>query len=137
MNFITKEQLEHPKANITVLGAAGGNGFEHLDTSYVKNIYAVDINNQYLDELRKKYAFLGPALKTIQCDLSDETAVIPKSNLLICNLIIEYLGLERFENLLNKNKSNIEIISCVIQKNNGNIFVSSSESARQLAALTV
>ena len=42
LNTIMLSQMEYLPRNVAVLGAAGGNGFEHLKSA--ETIYAIDIN---------------------------------------------------------------------------------------------
>ena len=128
LNEITKEQLmDNEQAYVSVLGVAGGNGLDNIDISKTKKVYAVDINKNYLDICRERYEFMGEALELLCMDLTDEDAFLPFTNLLICNLIVEYIGEEKFVATIERNKNNVEVVSCVIQKNNNNSFVSNSE----------
>ena len=129
LNMIMADQMKYKPDSVAVLGAAGGNGFEHLHSAHT--IYAIDINEDYLRHCGKKYTYLGDKLKLIQCDLHQ--AVLPSCDLLICNLIIEYLGIESFAKLLER--SQFKLASCVIQKNCGNSFVSASKTATKLEPL--
>lgn len=128
LNKITKEQLEDNNSEvICILGAAGGNGLENIDLEGIEKVYAIDINKKYLDICKKRYEYLEDKLEVICMDLTDDNAILPKTNLLLCNLIIEYMGEEKFISLIERNKNNIYVVSCVIQKNNSNSFVSESE----------
>lgn len=128
LNEITKEQLmDSQQTYVGILGIAGGNGLDNIDISKTKKVYAVDININYLDICKQRYGYMGNTLELLHMDLAADDVVLPFTNLLICNLIIEYIGEERFIYILEKNKLNIDVVSCVIQKNNNNSFVSSSE----------
>jgi len=41
-----------------VLGVAGGNGLEHIDPDKYQTVYGVDINDEYLHVVEKRYADL-------------------------------------------------------------------------------
>ena len=129
LNEIMSEQSQYSKEIVTVLGAAGGNGFEHFVNA--KTIYAVDVNEEFLKRCAERFPALQDKLRLICCDLNQ--ADLPPCELLICNLIIEYLGVDSFAALLQR--LDFEITSCVIQKNHGNSFVSASEAALKLAPL--
>lgn len=127
---ITKQQVkDYINTSIAILGVAGGNGLEWIDTQCTKKVFGIDINPKYLDECKKRYTNLRDKLELICCDLNDVTTILPYSNILICNLIIEYLGVNKFIELISNNKDKVNIISCVIQKNNSNSFVSTSSLA--------
>lgn len=127
LNIIAKQQLnDYVHKNVTILGVAGGNGLEYVNRASTEKVYGIDINKEYLGMCRMRYPQLDNILELICCDLSDTNTVLPYSNILICNLIIEYLGVNKFIELVKNNRENLNIVSCVIQKNNNNGFVSSS-----------
>jgi SAM-dependent methyltransferase len=131
LNMIMAEQMKlYSPRSVAVLGSAGGNGFEHLFPA--GKIYAIDINEDYLQKLNEGYGrCLGKKLELVHADLNDYT--IPKCDLLICNLIIEYVGTNSFARLLKR--SEFGIASCVIQKNCGNSFVTPTAVANKLSCL--
>lgn len=127
LNQITKEQLaDNDCTYVGILGIAGGNGLDHINLSKTKKVYAIDINKTYLEICRKRFDHLSNTLELLHCDLTANDVKLPYTSLLICNLIIEYLGENEFVSNIARNKSNLDIISCVIQKNNNNSFVSPS-----------
>ena len=130
LNTIMAEQMLYNPSKVAVLGAAGGNGFEHLHTA--DEIYAVDINADFLKHCAEKHSYLGDKLKVVQADLNE--AVLPECELLICNLIVEYLGTNAFVRLLERSK--FDIASCVIQRDCGENFISTSKAAEKLQSLS-
>jgi len=127
LNNITKQQLsDYIHNNVVILGIAGGNGLENIDINTTKKVYGIDINSSYLDCCKDRYPKLAGILELICCDLSNTNTILPSSDILICNLIIEYLEADNFVELIKNNSSNVNMVSCVIQKNNNNNFVSSS-----------
>jgi len=133
LNNITKHQLtDHEHCHVAILGAAGGNGLSNIDMTTTKKVYAIDMNSKYLEICKQRYSSLGNILELICCDLADVQTILPFSDILICNLIIEYLGEYSFVELLHNNKGKIRVVSCVIQRNNGKGFVSSSNLASAL-----
>ncbi len=127
LSDITKQQLnDYASTNVVIMGITGGNGLDHIDTGRTKKVYGIDINREYLDICKRRYKQLGSVLELICCDLSDTDVVLPFSNILICNLIVEYLGIDKFIELISNNKEKVEIISCTIQLSNRTGFVSKS-----------
>ena len=127
LNLITKQQISRTdNTNIAILGVAGGNGLCNIDITKTRKVYGIDVNREYLEICKKRYPKLSNVLELICCDLSNPNTILPFSDILICNLIIEYLGVAGFTDLIINNKENINVISCVIQENNNNDFVSSS-----------
>ena len=125
LNRIMKEQFKlYPIISVMVLGVAGGNGLEHIDLKKYKRVVGVDINQQYLEEAKKRYMYLGDALELICLDLINEADKLPPIDMLISNLLIEYIGYEAFQRVVKK--TNPQFISCVIQINESEEFVSNS-----------
>lgn len=125
LNGIMKEQFySYPVKSVMVLGVAGGNGLEHIDTRIFENIYGVDINNDYLYQCSQRFPGLKGILKIICTDLMGNVSQLPYSDLIIADLLIEYIGYEHFQKVVAQVKS--KYISCVIQKNTDTSFVSDS-----------
>lgn len=125
MNQIMKEQFDscHAKS-VMVLGIAGGNGLEHIDKEKFCSVYGVDINENYLNECRKRYPTLDTIFTPICADLSNDILQLPCTDLLVANLIIEYIGYACFQKIVKK--VNPKYVSCVIQINTETHFVSDS-----------
>lgn len=116
MNSIMKDQFEsYPVTSAMVLGVAGGNGLNHVRKEKYQKVYGVDINKEYLKAVAKRYRSLGETLVCLQVDLIKEYESLPKSQLVIANLLIEYIGYEAFKKVVAHVKA--EYVSCVIQIN--------------------
>lgn len=125
LNDMMKVQLNsYPVNSVMVLGVAGGNGLEHIDTHKYSAVYGVDVNPEYLQEVRKRYGNLGNILNCLCIDLSTESAKLPIAEFVVANLLIEYIGYEFFKNVIKQVKP--KYISCGIQINTGEEFVSES-----------
>lgn len=60
MNQMMKEQLnQYDIQSAMILGIAGGNGLEHVDTEKLNKVYGVDINPEYLTITKKRYENLS------------------------------------------------------------------------------
>ena len=116
MNSIMKDQFEaYPVKTAMVLGIAGGNGLEYVKADKYRTVYGVDINEEYLSAVSKRYEYLGDVLQCVRADLTDASVVLPKAELLIANLLIEYIGYSAFMNMIRQTEP--EYVSCVIQIN--------------------
>lgn len=116
MNSIMKDQFEsYPVTSAMVLGVAGGNGLEHVRTEKYRTVYGVDINKDYLKTVADRYRSLDGTLVCLQADLIHGYESLPKSQLVIANLLIEYIGYEVFKKLICHVEA--EYVSCVIQIN--------------------
>jgi hypothetical protein len=65
----------------------------------------------------------------------DRSVRIERVDLLIANLIIEYVGIDEFVAFAAANAGSIGVLSCVIQRNDAEGFVSSTEYASSFDAL--
>ena len=100
MNAMMKEQFNQFAAKTAmVLGVAGGNGLSAL---------------RYID--------LKDVLEYLCVDLTDENVELPHAELVIANLLIEYIGYKCFQHVIQQ----IKYVSCVIQINMDDSFVSDS-----------
>lgn len=125
LNDMMKVQLNsYPADSVMILGIAGGNGLEHVDPSKYSSVYGVDVNSEYLQEVKRRYRNLGDVLKCTCIDLTAESSRLPNADLVIANLVIEYIGYDCFKNVIKQIKP--KYVSCGIQINNSEEFVSES-----------
>lgn len=125
LNIMMKNQFNlYPIKTVMVLGVAGGNGLEHIDTKKVQKVYGIDINHKYLEECAERYKNLDGILECICADLADKNIILPHTDMIIANLLIEYIGYECFQNAVIQ--INPLYVSCVIQINTDDSFVSDS-----------
>ncbi len=110
--------------SIMILGIAGGNGLEHVDKTRIRKVYGVDVNKDFLDECKARYTELDGVLEPIHADLLSDNLQLPTSQLLIANLLVEYIGYECFGKVVGL--VNPKYVSCIIQINTGDSFVSDS-----------
>ncbi|MBR4947319.1 MAG: class I SAM-dependent methyltransferase [Clostridiales bacterium] len=116
MNSIMKEQFgAYPVDTAMVLGIAGGNGLEHVSKDKYKTVYGVDINADYLKTVETRYGALKGVLKCVKADIINEWDKLPEAQLVIANLLIEYVGYEAFMKAMMRVRP--QYISCVIQIN--------------------
>ena len=128
LNRIMKEQFciyemlrkktdinEELHGNVMILGVAGGNGLEHITPKYYEKIYGVDINAEYLEAVKTRYTNLSGILECLEVDLITEYEKLPKSDYVIADLLVEYIGYKAFQRVIRQ--VDPEMISCVIQMN--------------------
>lgn len=125
LNEMMKSQFNSYDVNIAmVLGVAGGNGLEYIDTNKYSIVYGIDVNSGYLQAVKERYNSLIGILKCLCVDLTKEIEKLPLADLVIANLLIEYIGYECFQNVIKQVKP--KFISCGIQINQNDGFVSES-----------
>ena len=125
LNEMMKEQFyTYDVKTIMVLGIAGGNGLEHINQTDFEKVYGVDVNQKFLDECNKRYPELKDVFETICADLLSADLQLPSSELLVANLLVEYIGYECFQRVVKL--VNPQYVSCIIQINTDDSFVSDS-----------
>ena len=131
---LEQDQLyRYDTPTVMILGVAGGNGLEHVDPMRLQAVYDVDINADYLRECQRRYPKLQNVFQPIDADLSGKKIALPKADLVIANLLIEYIGLDRFKEIISEMR--LLYVSCIIQKSMEVTFVSDTPYANALECL--
>ena len=119
LNTMMKLQLsDYDVSTAMILGVAGGNGLEHIDKNKYKKVYGVDINEAYLQKVSERYSSedkLGGILECISEDLTKDVESLPTAELVIADLLIEYIGYGAFAKVVEH--INPKVVSCIIQIN--------------------
>lgn len=79
-------------------------------------------------------ATFGKRLHLVQATIGTSARIEPV-DLLVANLIVEYVGLEEFVTFAAGNAHGIGVLSCVIQRNDSAGFVSSTEHSHSFDGL--
>ncbi len=125
MNTMMKDQLcRYPISTAMILGIAGGNGLNHVDPDRLRAVYGVDINPMYLEQCTNRYPELEGIFHPLETDLIGEISHLPKTELVVANLLIEYIGCKQFLRVLEQTSP--VYVSCAIQVNTNEEFVSHS-----------
>lgn len=108
LNNLTESFLKKYKPKkFALIGCATGNGLEHIDNQLTKNVYAIDINPDYLQQVRIRFGNKIKNLITYCVDLQNEKLDLPNIDLAFCGLILEYVDpenvLKKIIKTLNKN----------------------------------
>ena len=116
LDRVMRDQLEaYPVRTAMILGVAGGNGLEHVRREKYDTVFGVDLNRAYLRATAKRYQNLDGILRLLPLDLTKDAAKLPESELVIANLLIEYIGYAAFQTVLEQVRP--RYVSCVIQIN--------------------
>lgn len=107
-----------------VLGVAGGNGLEHAVGRGFRRVYGVDVNADYLRQCVARFPQLDGVLECVCADLLEDVTVLPHADLLIANLLVEYVGNACFCRTVAQVRP--RCVSAVIQINVDEGFVSDS-----------
>jgi SAM-dependent methyltransferase len=82
---------EFDPASLAVLGCATGNGFEHVRPERVRRLVGLDINQEYLDICRERYAASIPGLELVCADLAAFELEPASMDLVHAALFLEYV----------------------------------------------
>lgn len=116
LNIMMKDQLAaFPVNTAMILGIAGGNGIEHVSKDKYKTVYGVDINEEYLKAAATRYADMSDVMRYLCLDLNTEHDKLPQAQLLIANLLIEYIGYDVLKKVVRQ--VGAQYVSCIIQNN--------------------
>jgi ubiquinone/menaquinone biosynthesis C-methylase UbiE len=129
---------EYKPANFALIGCATGNGLEHVDNEITKNVHAIDINPDFIKQIKIRFENKIKNLTTHCLDLNKESLYLSNIDLVFCGLILEYIEPEKFlKNISEILHENGKIV-IVIQKNKKASFVTKTkyktlESLSQIA----
>ena len=79
-----------PKS-VAVIGIAGGNGLDRVDSSVTRRIVGIDINPAYLDAVRQRYGQM-PGLELMCADLNERFDGCRPVQLVHAALVFEHAG---------------------------------------------
>lgn len=125
LNTMMKEQLaSYPVTSVMILGIAGGNGLEHIKKDKFQTVYGIDVNASYLHKVKHRYENLSGVLECLCVDLMEEADRLPTAELVIANLLIEYIGYVCFQKTIRQAEP--AFVSCIMQINVEEQWVSDS-----------
>jgi hypothetical protein len=87
-------------------------------------VYGVDVNAAYIKEVVRRYSELNDILECLCINLIDEADELPHADMIVANLLIEYIGYECFQKVVCQVKP--KYVSCIIQINTEDGWVSDS-----------
>ena len=79
--------------SVAVLGIAGGNGLDHIDSSITARVVGLDLNPLYLEAVRNRYAHLS-GLELHCVDLSEQHVELEPVHLVHAALVLEHAGVD-------------------------------------------
>ena len=78
-------------SSLVVLGCATGNGFEHVRAGRVRRLVGLDINQEYIDVCRERYAAAIPGLELVCTDVASFELEPRSMDLVHAALFLEYV----------------------------------------------
>jgi trans-aconitate methyltransferase len=89
-------------SSVAILGCAGGNGFERLVDTSVSRVVGVDINLQYIEEARQRYAGHVPGLEWVVGDIQTASRLFEPVDFIYAALVFEYIDVARSMSFLQR-----------------------------------
>jgi len=129
LNGLTKYCLDkYQPESFALLGCATGNGLEHIKPEMTKLVYAIDINQMYLDKTKEKFKNRISNLRIFNTDIQDDELKIDGVNLFFVGLVLEYVVKQDIAlDKIIKTLCEKGILFIVIQKNKKTSFVSKTK----------
>lgn len=118
---------EYKPANFALIGCATGNGLEYIDNDITKNVYAVDINPDFLYQTRMRFENDIKNLTTYCIDLQNDKLCLSNIDLVFCGLILEYVEPLKFLKNISEIINKYGKIVIVNQKNRQTPFVTKTK----------
>lgn len=116
LSELMKEQLDaYDVRTAMILGVAGGNGLEHVRREKYETVWGVDLNREYLRAAEARHRDLAGILRLLALDLTLDAERLPRAELVIADLLIEYIGYDVFQNVIKHVQP--RYVSCAIQIN--------------------
>lgn len=138
LNHLTGKYLtKHKPENILFLGISGGNGLEHVDIEKVKSVWAIDINEAYLEETRKRFGQKMKQLNLVNTNIGSSDLSYTEADFVWAALIFEYVDIEKCLEFIRKNTAPYARLIITIQSNNGVQSVSKTgvESIKSVSSI--
>lgn len=132
LNQITRKQTnDYSPSSLVILGIAGGNGLEHCKS--IEKVYAIDVNQSYLGSCLSR--FPNENVEYIRMDLNKDECNLRNIDLVISNLVFEYINEEIVVPKIAKILKPGGILSIVFQVNKENAFISETRYSEKFICL--
>ncbi|NTV46271.1 MAG: class I SAM-dependent methyltransferase [Chlorobiales bacterium] len=127
LNSIFQSQYEdYLPETLLYLGICTGNGLEHVRPEITKSVYGIDINDHFLKICTSRYVERIHSLQTRCLDLNHEFFSEDTVDLVIANLVLEFIDIERFVLQLKRVTKKGTVVSIVFQIRHNAPQISSS-----------
>ena len=123
-----------PKS-IAVIGCAGGNGLDKVAGGTVERIVAVDVNPDYIEQTRARYAQRLPGLELVCADAQSESLIYRPVDFTYAALLFEYVGALSTLKALKRNSRPNAVLTTVLQLPHSTIQAISPSPYRSLDRL--
>ena len=127
LNTIFRDQYDtYLPEKLLCIGIGTGNGLEHVSQETTRIVYGIDINDDFLKTCRSRYTKKNWSLETLYLDLHREYFCEDTVDLVIANLVLEFIDIDRFTDQLKAVSRKGTIVSVVFQVRHNAPFISGS-----------
>jgi SAM-dependent methyltransferase len=126
---------EYKPTSFVLIGCATGNGLEHVDSEITKNVFAVDINADFLEQTKIRFENKIQNLTICCIDLQNDKLCFSNIDLVFCGLILEYVEPEKVLRNICEIMNEHGKIVIIIQENKQTSFVTKTKY-KSLRSLT-
>ncbi len=120
-NYLKEITEKYEPDSLAIIGCAGGNGLENIDSKTVEKVICVDINSEFIIEVEKRFRNSFKNIEFICEDINSEKCKFEQVDLIFVGLVFEYvnfsLAIKKLSGLI-KPKG---ILAVVLQLPNENI----------------
>jgi hypothetical protein len=102
-------------SRIAVMGCAGGNGLDHLVDNAMERVVAVDVNPDYIERARARYALRLPGLELVCADVQSESLLYDPVDLTYAALLFEYVDVPATLRTVKRNSRPNAVLTTVLQ----------------------
>ena len=125
---LTKLNLDiYKPKSFALIGCSTGNGLEHIEKTITKNIYAIDINPDYIEQTYKRFIREVENLKTYCIDIQKNEFEFSNIDLVFVGLVLEYVEPKKTIEKIIRTLYKKGILVLVIQKSKQTSFVSKTK----------
>ncbi len=121
--------------SVAVVGCAGGNGLNKIDVKAVERVVAVDVNPDYIERTRARYAKRLPCLEVISADVQSEWLTYGPVELTYAALLLEYVDIASTLKTLRRNSRPNAILTTVLQLPHSTLDLVSASPYESLGSL--
>ena len=121
--------------SLAVIGCAGGNGLDRIASSRVKRVIALDVNSDYIERTRARYARRLEGLDLICADVQSESLVYDPVDFTYAALLFEYVDVQSTLKTLKRNSRPGAVLTTVLQLPHSVIPAVSSSPYNSLSSL--
>jgi len=83
----------HAPISVAIIGCAGGNGLDRIDSTRIERVVAVDINPEYIAAAAVRYADRLANLDLVCADVQSERLTFDPVDLIYAALVFEYVDI--------------------------------------------